>query len=61
MFDEIWKSLKARKHYCISWFLVLTTIGNFGQDIEISWYKFFSVFAIMMAVEYYAWSVEENK
>lgn len=64
MFNEIWKTLKARKHYCISWFLVLMTIGHFGhfgQDFEISWYKFFSVFAILMAVEYYAWSVKENK
>ena len=61
MFNEIWKILKARKHYCISWILVVMTIGHLGQNIEITWYKFFSVFAILMAVEYYAWANKENK
>lgn len=61
MFNEILANIKARKHYLVSWVLVLMTIGHFGQDIEISWYKFFSIFAILMAVEYHAWSVKENK
>lgn len=61
MFNEILANIKARKHYLFSWVLVLMTIGHFGQDIEISWYKLFSVFAVLVAVEYYAWSVKENK
>lgn len=61
MFKEILANIKARKHCYISWFLVSMTISHFGQDIEISWYKFFSIFAILMAVEYYAWSVKGNK